>query len=158
MSIATQLKGARAAARSRDYDQAEFLLRNVLQDEPDNVAALDLLGFVLYFRGRPAEAEQMCRRVLELEPNHAYAHKGLGLCIAKQGGDVEVALASIRRAIELEPNWFDPRWDLVVTLLEAGRFDEARAELEQGRAAFPDRESRWSAMQSEIDKRARPET
>jgi Flp pilus assembly protein TadD len=96
--------------------------------------------------------------VLELDPNHAYAHKGLGLCIAKQGGDVEVALASIRRAIELEPNWFDPRWDLVVTLLEAGRFDEARAELEQGRAAFPDRESRWSAMQSEIDKRARPET
>jgi Flp pilus assembly protein TadD len=154
MSVATQLRGARAATQSRDFEQAEYLLRNVLQDEPDNVAALDLLGFVLYSRGQPAEAEQLCRRVLQLLPDHAYAHKGLGLCMAKRGGDLEQALASIRRAIELEPRWFDPRWDLMVTLLGAGRLDEARQELELARAACPDRERRWEAMEREIGRRS----
>ena len=80
---------------------AEPLLREVLEAEPDNLPALDLLGFVLYFLDRPEEGEQACRRALELEPDHAYAHKGLGLNLAKRGGDLEAALGHIRRAMAL---------------------------------------------------------
>ena len=130
------------------------LLRDLLKQDPDNLAALDLLGFVSYFRGRPEQGEEACRRALELSPDHAYAHKGLGLNIAKRGGDLDEAIACILRAIELQPEWFDPRWDLLVTLVDAERFDQARAELRRARQELPDRSSQWDQMEGEIQRRA----
>jgi tetratricopeptide (TPR) repeat protein len=154
MSLEAQLERARAEAKAKRYVTAEVLLRDLLKQDPDNIGALDLLGFVAYFRGKPEQGEEVCRRVLQLSPDHAYAHKGLGLNIAKRGGDMDEAIASIQRAIELEPEWFDPRWDLLVTLVDAKRFELARAELERARQALPKHSTQWDAMEQEIHGRA----
>jgi len=153
MTIQEMLDAARAAATANEFARAEALLRELLESAPDNLPALDLLGFVLYFSDRPEEGEQVCRHALELEPDHAYAHKGLGLNLAKRGGDLDEALGHLRRAIELKPNWFDPAWDLVVTLKNAGRLDEAMSELEQARPCFPEFARRWAAMENELRRR-----
>ncbi len=154
MSWEEQLERAVAEAKAKRYVTAEVLLRDLLKHDPDNVAALDLLGYVSYFRGKPEQGEEACRRALQLSPDHAYAHKGLGLNIAKRGGDIDEAVASIQRAIELEPEWFDPRWDLLVTLLAVKRFDQAREELERARLALPQRTTQWDAMEQEIRNQA----
>ena len=153
MAIQQTLEAARAAATAKEFARAEALLREVLGAAPDSLPALDLLGFVLYFLGRPEEGEQACRRALELEPDHAYAHKGLGLNLAKRGGDLNEALWHIRRAVELKPDWFDPAWDLVVTLKNAGRLDEAMSELERAQSCFPEHARRWAAMENELRRR-----
>lgn len=137
---------ARALAESRDFSGAESLLREVLSEHPDSLPALDLLGYVLYFLGRPIEAEQVCRRALELAPDHAYALKGLGLCLARRG-EIDQAVESIERAIELKPGWFDPYWDLCVVLVEAGRCAQAIEVLSRARAALPERKADWDRME-----------
>jgi tetratricopeptide (TPR) repeat protein len=125
----------------------------VLAQEPHNLNALDLQGFVLYFLDRPAEAEMACRKALALEPNRAYSTKGLGLCVAKQGR-IDEGLDLLRKAIQLEPHWFDPRWDLAVVLGDAKRFDEAFTVLTEAESAVPQEAVRFEALRQElIDRR-----
>ena len=146
MTEPSALTRAEEAARAKDFVRAESLLRDQLSHDPDHVGALDLLGYVLYFLDRPSEAEAVCRRTLELLPDHPYALKGLGLCLAKRG-DIEGAQRSIERAMELDPKWFDPYWDLCVVLVDAGRIADAFGVLTRARDALPDRASEWDRME-----------
>jgi tetratricopeptide (TPR) repeat protein len=149
LPTAELLDQAHQLASMRRYPAAENALRAALAQEPDNVAALDLLGFVLYFQERPAEAEAACRRVLELRPDRAYALKGLGLCLAKQGS-VDEGITYLERAIEQEPGWFDARWDLIVTLTAARRFDAADAALARARERMADRGHAWDQLAKHV--------
>lgn len=144
-----RLDSAHQAASTGDFARAEQLLLEVLSEDEGCLLALDLLGFVQYFQGRPAEAEQACRRAIAIEPNRAYSNKGLGLCLAKQG-KVDEGLPYVGRAIELEPQWFDPRWDKAIVFLEARRYDEALATLDEATAAIPAERARFDQLRSEI--------
>jgi predicted Zn-dependent protease len=146
MTQPAALAQAEEAARTKDFLRAESLLRDHLSGDPDHVGALDMLGYVLYFQNRAAEAETVCQRTLELSPDHPYALKGLGLCLAKRG-DVDGARQSIERAMELEPKWFDPYWDLCVVLVDAGRIADAFTVLTRARVALPDRQGEWDRME-----------
>jgi Flp pilus assembly protein TadD len=137
---------------ARDFPRAERLLQDVLAQEPHNLNALDLQGFVFYFLERPADAEIACRKALELEPNRAYSMKGLGLCVAKQGR-LDEGVDLLRKAIQLEPHWFDPRWDLAVVLGDAKRFDEAFAVLTEAEVAVPQEVARFEALRKEFIER-----
>jgi len=140
------LEEATTLAKRRDFKRSEALLREVLENRPENVAALDLLGYVLYFQDRADEAERICEKTLELRPGHAYALKGLGLCIAKRG-EVDRAVATIEAAIAAKPDWFDPYWDLCVTLVDAGRYADACAVMKRARDAIPSRAGDWDRME-----------
>ena len=59
-------------------------------------------GTIALALGRPARAEREFRRVLEREPDEAYALFELGL-IAAQRGDRDAALALLERALGLHP-------------------------------------------------------
>lgn len=147
------VKRASKAAQEKNLDEAASLLDQVLAEDPDHLHALDLFGFVRYFQGRYAEAEQYCRRALAIDANHAYAHKGLGLCIAKQG-KVDEGIASLERAIVLSPQWGDPYWDLAVVLTETRRFQEALDVLAQGTAMVPKRAPAFRRFQAQIRQKA----
>ena len=140
------LDEAMTLAKRRDFKRSESLLREVLDAQPDNVPALDLLGYVLYFQDRATEAETVCRQTLELKPGHAYALKGLGLCMAKRGR-VDEAVETIEAAIAAKPDWFDPYWDLCVTLVDAGRHADACAVMKRAREAIPSRAGDWERME-----------
>ncbi len=136
------LSAARAAAKAGELDEAARLLTEILERDPDNVGALDTMGFVLYFERMYPEAEQVCRRTIEVSPDHAFAHKGLGLCLAAQGR-VDEGVVELERAIELEPGWPDPYWDLAVVLERAGRLREAMKVLARGQVAAPRARARF---------------
>lgn len=148
-----RLEGAQRAATDGDLPLAEQLLSLVLKDDPSSLVALDLLGFVLYFQDRPVEAEHACRRAIALDPRRAYSNKGLGLCLAKQG-KVEQGLPFIHEAIRLEPQWFDPRWDLAIVLMDAERYAEALEVLDEAATALPDCAHRLNVLRSEICRRS----
>jgi tetratricopeptide (TPR) repeat protein len=144
-----RLEAAHLAANTGEFARAERLLHEVLAEDDGCLLALDLLGFVQYFQGRPAEAEQACRRAIAIAPNRAYSNKGLGLCLAKQGM-LDEGLPFLRQAIALEPAWFDPRWDMAIVLLEAGRHDEALLVLDEAERAVPSERARFEQLRAEI--------
>lgn len=143
------LRQAKEAAQARELETAAALLEQVLSEAPDTLQALDLFGFVRFFQQRFAEAEEYCRRALELSPDHAYAHKGLGLCLARQG-HVDQGQASLQRAISLKPGWFDPYWDLAVVLRDAGRLQEALAVLARAQVAVPRHRARLLSFSRQL--------
>jgi Tfp pilus assembly protein PilF len=149
-----RLEAAYQAANRREFADAERLLLDVLSDDASALIALDLLGFVQYFQGRPAEAEQACRRAIAIDPTRAYSNKGLGLCLAKQG-KLDEGLPYLREAVRLEPNWFDPRWDMAIVLSEGGRYDEALEVLAQAELAVPTAQARFAQLRGEILGRSR---
>lgn len=150
-----RLTAAHRAAGSGEFAQAERLLQEVLAEDADCVLALDILGFVQFFLGRPAEAEQACRRAIAIEPDRAYSNKGLGLCLAKQG-KLDVGLPFLLRAIALAPEWADPRWDLAIVLADGGRPTEALEVLLQAERDLPAERPRFEQLRREIVGRQPP--
>jgi len=149
-----RLDEAHRAATNGEFATAEQSLHAVLADDARCVLALDLLGFVQFFLGRPADAELACRRALAIKPERAYSNKGLGLCLAKQG-KLDEGLPYLRKAIALAPDWFDPRWDMAIVLSEAGRHGEALDVLTEAAAALPEHRSRFDQLHQEIQRRQR---
>ena len=75
-------------------------------------------------RGDLPEAERVCRRVLELAPQHFGAHYLLGV-IALQRGAFEDAERSIRLALAINPNVPPAHRHHGVALVQLGRFEDA---------------------------------
>jgi TolB-like protein/DNA-binding winged helix-turn-helix (wHTH) protein/tetratricopeptide (TPR) repeat protein len=69
-------------------------------------------------------AERELRRSIELDPNYATAHQWLSNCLAATGR-TEQAIASCRRALQLEPLSMIINGDLGFFLFVARRYDEA---------------------------------
>jgi tetratricopeptide (TPR) repeat protein len=145
------VRRAAAATEGRRFDEASELLARALERDPDNLRALDILGFVRFFQGRFEDAEQCCTRALSLAPDNAYAHKGLGLCLAKRG-KLDEAIEELERAIALKPTWADPYWDLAVVLSGAKRYREAIAVLGRGSEAVPEAREELEGLSARIAK------
>jgi tetratricopeptide (TPR) repeat protein len=78
--------------------------------------------------GRLADAEQVYRQILAMEPTHADAHHLLGV-IAHQTGRLTLALESIRQAVQLDPGNSVYRYNLASVLRDGGDVEGAIAEL-----------------------------
>lgn len=86
--------------------------------------------------GRLAEAEQLYRQVLAVQPNHAVAIHHLGL-IAHQVGRNDQAVELIGRAIELNPNLVEAHNNLGSVYRAIGRLDEAIASCQRAISLRP---------------------
>lgn len=124
------LAASRKAASARNFAQAALTLEKLLEGNPNDTDALDMLGFVRFFEGRFEDSKACCERVLALKPDHAYAHKGLGLNLARLGR-LDEGILHLQQAMELRPAWPDPCHDLAVVLAEHGRLEQAIAVLDE---------------------------
>ncbi len=128
---------AQNATKACRLEEAHRLLGRALELAPGDVRILDLAGFVCFSLRDYEAAERHNRQALAQKPDHAFAHSGLGLSLAKQGRLAE-GRAAVERAIALAPAWYEPYHDLAVLLAEAGLRDDARALLDRGMAASPE--------------------
>jgi len=135
--VATLVSRARRSLQGCRFEEGKTLLLRVLSQAPSDLPALDLLGFVSFMLKEYEAGEAFCRRALAVKPDHAYAHSGLGLHLARQG-KWDQAAPAIERAIALTPSWAEPYRDFAILLAEAGRVDEARGYATRGKAAVPD--------------------
>jgi tetratricopeptide (TPR) repeat protein len=152
--IDTIIQQARAAVDEHALGDAREKISQGLALVPDDLTLLDLGGFVSFFLGDYLATEGYCRRALAVRPDHAYACKGLGLALARQGR-VDEGVRSLERSIELAPEWADSYWDLAVTLLEAGRPDEALRAVERAEKAVPAEGPRLRGLAQTIRTRGR---
>ena len=130
---------ARALAWERRdrIDRAEADLRKILVAEPDNVAALNALGYTLADRTtRYAEAMELIDRARAAEPGNAAIIDSHGWVLYRLGRNEE-ALVQLRRAFTLQK---DPEIAAHVgeVLWVLGKKDEARKYFDEARKLDPE--------------------
>ena len=111
MTAADTLQQALQYHQAARLSEAERLYRDVLAATPTNIDALHLLGLLELQSGRPeAGSQRIAAAIAALEqaglapaPSHAALHLNLGNAY-QAAGQSERAVASYRRALELDPN------------------------------------------------------
>lgn len=131
--------------RRDDIARAEADLRRILVADPENVAALNALGYTLADRTtRYSEALELIDRARVAEPDSAAIIDSYGWVLYRLRR-LEEALVELRRAYTLQK---DPEIGahLGEVLWVMGRRDEARRYFEEARALDPDNRSLQRAL------------
>ena len=106
---------------------------------PNLASAHAVIGLAKLFDGHPEETESHELEALRVSPYDTEADVWVAyMALAKRYlGDYEGALSLYRRAKELNPNYPTGRFNMAATLVELGRLEEARAEVQAGLALNP---------------------
>jgi tetratricopeptide (TPR) repeat protein len=115
--------------RGGNARMTEQIARAALRDYPGEINFLTLLGAALTRQGRPADAEDYLRQVVDGDPDYAKGHEQFGATMLALGRPGE-AIESFRRALELNPAFDAAHLQLGQTLLSLGREAEANEVME----------------------------
>ena len=113
-----------------------------------------LVAMQHHFDGRLAQAESMYRAVLAEEPDNADAPYFLGL-MAREQGNVELAMDFMRRAVTANPSGDIYLNALAGTLAEAGRDDEAEMWFRRALGSNPKCVGAWIGLAAVLQRNAR---
>ncbi len=108
--------------QSRMYSNAETLYRTTIARNPACWLAYDHLVEILYQTDRIAEAMNLFREELRINP--AEAHYNLGFALLRKGRTSE-AIDQYEQALRINPDYADVRNNLASALVMTGRFSEA---------------------------------
>src|SRR4029434_7660749 len=135
-----QLFGRTAPARRREETKAVWIAqalslqrggrhgelaeisRSVLEREPDNVDALQLLAAALFAQGKTQEGLDCLRRAADQTPESAETQANLAAILATTD-DLTGAIEGYRRAVRLRPEFADASNKLALLLKALGRYD-----------------------------------
>jgi protein O-GlcNAc transferase len=109
-----------------DLTMAEQTYIHVLQEQPRNAHALDLLGRLAFEQGRAQVAVTLMRQAAASQPTVAAFHHNLGLVFVSLD-QLDEAAVCFRRAVYLKPDYADAFNNLGNVLASRGDADEAIA-------------------------------
>ncbi len=110
------------------------LVQGLVAEFPNREGALVLMGNVLQFQARGAEADEFWKRALQINPKRADVYWSLGER-AMLTGSYEEAVSYWRQAIAIDPRLPMLSGNLALALMGLGRHPEAVEVLEKGRSA-----------------------
>ena len=104
----------------------------VEQDLPDllKIGAYNNWANLLKQQGQLAEACQLYRQVIEIQPDLAIGHYNLGLAL-REMGDLQGAIAAYQQAIHKQPDYADAYQNLGVALLKQGNLPASQRAFEK---------------------------
>src|SRR5262249_44174861 len=115
---------ARRLLNAKSFDEAEGVLRRLIDRLPQRATAWLLLAHVRHTRGDHDAAADLLRRAIGFDPKLAPAHNDLGTILQAQGR-LDEAEACYRRAIELNDRFAEAMSNLGAVLAMRGRLDDA---------------------------------
>jgi predicted Zn-dependent protease len=98
-----QLAEPSVALAENRVDAAEAMLRRILRETPEDVAAMRMLADALARREAYSEAERLLRQALELTPGYSAARYDLAYLLLTQQKPVDI-LPLVERLLLLDPN------------------------------------------------------
>jgi tetratricopeptide (TPR) repeat protein len=122
--------GASDPAAEALREEAFAVVRQLMQDFPEDTAAMGMMGTLHRWLGDSAEAARWWQKCLEQNPREVRAYHGLAV-VASMKGDWETALALWRKAQDISPDAAGVRGASAEVLLKMGRAQEAVAALEK---------------------------
>ncbi len=87
---------------AREIKQAEALLTELINDQPDFAEAWNRRAVIYYILRQYKKSLDDCQMVIKLNPIHFGALHGLGLCYVALG-EYSAAIQAFRRALEIQP-------------------------------------------------------
>jgi Flp pilus assembly protein TadD len=105
-------------------DEAEYRLRDRLNEVPDDPEALNMYGVVLSRKGDALGARSHFKRAIDAAPEEPSYLVNYGLLLAQQGDSLR-ANEFIERAAALDPNWSRGHAQLGELALAAGQVEAA---------------------------------
>ena len=96
------LKRAQLLLEAEEITQAEEILTEAINTQPDFAEAWNRRAVLYYTQGQFDKSKDDCEQVVMLNPVHFGAWHGLGLCHAALG-DYQAAIAAFRKALEIQP-------------------------------------------------------
>lgn len=137
----TEALNLRALARMQfgRYQEAYEDLRHAVSLRPDSAVYQSNLGIVLWKLGRFEDAVAAQRAALKLDAKNFTAHYQLGRFLLRIGSREQLveAAAHLRRALELEPQQYNVRFDLISAYRALGEGAQATSQLDLLRDARP---------------------
>jgi Flp pilus assembly protein TadD len=118
-----------ALDRSGDRAGAAESFEALIHLDPNDITALDYLGWAALRKGKPDEAEARFRRALEVQPKELEARRGLAQSLDAQ--KKPEAAGAYRDYLELKPDDSETRARLIHLLVEQKQNDVALAELDR---------------------------
>ncbi|MEC4811941.1 MAG: tetratricopeptide repeat protein [Scytonema sp. PMC 1069.18] len=85
-----------------EISEAENILTQLIQDQPDFAEAWNRRAFLYYITGQYQKSVEDCQMVVHLNPVHFGALHGMGLSYAALGRYVE-AIGAFHRALDIQP-------------------------------------------------------
>jgi predicted TPR repeat methyltransferase len=134
-------------------EEAASLLRALLDEHPDHVDAIALLGTVEAQAGRFDAALPLLERAAALRPGSAAILNNLGNVLAGLGR-LDEALACLDRSLALRPDHPRTLNNRARVLRDLGRADEARSEFDRVVELEPKDSSAWASHASLLVDRA----
>ena len=132
--------------RRDDIARAEADLRRILVQDPENIAALNALGYTLADRTqRYTEALELIDRARLAEPDNAAIIDSYGWVLYRLGRHAE-ALVELRRAYSMMKD-AEVAAHIAEVLWVMGRRDEARRYFDEARAIDPENRSLLRALE-----------
>ena len=121
---APEISAAAELIKTKDYVGAETKLRAVLDFEPNNADALQLLGLVLKNTDRLDAARETLLDSLSLNAKQPNVHNNLGGVFLRLG-DAHRARSCFEEALKLNRNYKEAWRNLAIAHQRTGRLDEA---------------------------------
>jgi len=121
------------------WRSAERSFQRALAKDPENLAAMNGLGFMLLNKGNTAEAKQYFEKYLEKEPDAPGPMNGLARCL-KEEGKIDEAIALWEKMYKKYPGPNAAAVGLASTYLEKSKAAKALPYFEELVKAQPDNE------------------
>ncbi len=136
--------GTRALERG-DVNEAIEILSDVVEDEPEYMAARVNLGHAYYSNGEYVAASRQFEEAHKLEPDNPKIL--LNQAAARSALDqLDEAIDLLIEALNVDAEFRDIHYNLAIAYWRKGREPEAMAELEMELALHPDHEPAKQAM------------
>lgn len=123
--VAIRKLQAATKLKLRRFNEAVELLEQAVQADPDDAQLLALLGTAYMQAGDAGKGSEALARAVELDPNQAALRTQLALG-RLASGDAGAAASELQAAVDLGQDLLQADVLLVLTHLQAGRFDDAR--------------------------------
>lgn len=129
-SVEAQYQLARLHLHNAQLKEAQQALEQVLRLQPENLRAVVMQVEVLDKQGQSDAARQLLAKQLQAQSGSAYLQHALGLWLLHHGQS-EFALLGLSKAVELEPDNNEYRYDLATTLHAEEELEAAQKQLEE---------------------------
>jgi tetratricopeptide (TPR) repeat protein len=136
VSAKQKLQQAIALHQQGRLTDAERFYKQILQQDPNHLDALHLLGMVALQTRQLERGIRLIEKVIRINPNIASAHSNRGVAL-RDLKRFDEAVASYDRAIALEPNSAEAYNNRGVALGDMRRFDQAIASYDKAIALNP---------------------
>jgi tetratricopeptide (TPR) repeat protein len=148
-SAAEEERGERAL-NGGDYNGAVAHFTKALESAPDKAPVRHKLATALSLRGDSRGAVEQLEETIRRSPDFAPARYSLGVLLA-QDGKLPEATEQFAAAVHADPAFPAARYAYALALLQTKRYEDARTQLKEGAARFPDREE-FAEMLAKLQK------